>query len=205
MHRIINLRKCELFGYRTCEIIVKEQKHPCHIKLYAFRLFISRTQVLNLRSRNEIRGKLLLSRKLWQFREGAVSHNVLYHQPLLLLVTRKVYANNYFDWLPIVSTAFKWPLPKFGKGVFWVRSWIQGVQVVRRNRAWNINFFYQLFLFSKTIRYLVLFDACINKYHLTLEFCLYHILSLASLESHFVAPGSEHFISVISNTLVSLF
>ena len=44
--------------------------------------------------------------------EGAVSHNVLYHQPLP--ITRhqeRFYANNYFEKLPIVSTAFnavKW-------------------------------------------------------------------------------------------------
>ena len=40
--------------------------------------------------------------------EGAVSHNVLYHQPLP--ITRhqgRFYANNYFEELPIVSTAFK--------------------------------------------------------------------------------------------------
>ena len=40
--------------------------------------------------------------------EGAISHNVLYHQPLP--ITRhqvKFYANNYFESLPIVSTAFK--------------------------------------------------------------------------------------------------
>ena len=43
--------------------------------------------------------------------EGAVSHNVLYHQQLP--ITRyqvRFYANNYFELLPIVSTAFniKW-------------------------------------------------------------------------------------------------
>ena len=40
--------------------------------------------------------------------EGAVSHNVLYHQPLP--ITRhqeRFYANNYFEQLQIVSTAFK--------------------------------------------------------------------------------------------------
>ena len=41
--------------------------------------------------------------------EGAVSHNVLYYQPLP--ITRhqeRFYANNYFQKWPIVSTAFKW-------------------------------------------------------------------------------------------------
>ena len=40
--------------------------------------------------------------------EGAISHNVLYHQPLP--ITRyqvRFYADNYFEQLPIVSTAFK--------------------------------------------------------------------------------------------------
>ena len=40
--------------------------------------------------------------------EGAVSHNVLYYQQLS--ITRyqvRFYANNYFEKLPIVSTAFK--------------------------------------------------------------------------------------------------
>ena len=43
--------------------------------------------------------------------EGAVSHNVLYYQPLP--ITRyqvRFYANNYFEQLPIVSTAFMWVL-----------------------------------------------------------------------------------------------
>ena len=38
--------------------------------------------IANLRSRNQIRGKLLLSRKLYVTSEGAVSHNVLCYQPL---------------------------------------------------------------------------------------------------------------------------
>ena len=45
-----------------------KKKHPCHTKLCAFRCLISRPQILNLRSRNQIRGKLLLSRKLRHFR-----------------------------------------------------------------------------------------------------------------------------------------
>ena len=39
--------------------------------------------------------------------EGAVSHNVLYQQPLpIILHQERFYANNYFEELPIVSTAF---------------------------------------------------------------------------------------------------
>ena len=70
---------------------MKEKKHPCHTKLCAFRWLISRPQILNLRSRNQIRENYVTS-------EGAVSHNVLYYQPLP--VTRyqvKFYANHYFE------------------------------------------------------------------------------------------------------------
>ena len=37
-----------------------------------------------------------------------MSHNVLYHQPLSITRPQeRFYANNYFELLPIVSTAFK--------------------------------------------------------------------------------------------------
>ena len=40
--------------------------------------------------------------------EGAVSHNVLYHQQLPITCYQvRFYADNYFESLPIVSTAFK--------------------------------------------------------------------------------------------------
>ena len=40
--------------------------------------------------------------------EGAVSHNVLYYQPLPMTGNQeRFYDDNYFEWLPIVSTAFK--------------------------------------------------------------------------------------------------
>ena len=42
----------------------------------------------------------------------AVSHNVLYHQPLpITRYQERFYANNYFELLPIVSTALKVTLP----------------------------------------------------------------------------------------------
>ena len=45
--------------------------------------------------------------------EGTVSHNVLYHQPLSITRPQeRFYANNYFELLPIVSTAFKVPYRK---------------------------------------------------------------------------------------------
>ena len=40
--------------------------------------------------------------------EGAISHNVLYYQPLPTTHYQvRFYANNYFESLQIVSTAFK--------------------------------------------------------------------------------------------------
>ena len=43
-----------------------------------------------------IRGKLLLSRKLHYFREGAVSHNVLYYQQLSIACYQvRFYGTNY--------------------------------------------------------------------------------------------------------------
>ena len=40
--------------------------------------------------------------------EGAVSHNVLYYQPLPITRNQeRFYDNNYFEKLSIVSTAFK--------------------------------------------------------------------------------------------------
>ena len=40
--------------------------------------------------------------------EGAVSHNVLYHQPLPITCNQeRFYDDKYFELLPIVSTAFK--------------------------------------------------------------------------------------------------
>ena len=67
MHKITNLSS---IGHRTCEIIMIKNKHT---KLCAVRWLISRPQVLNLRSRNQIRGKLLLSRKLCHFRGSRFS------------------------------------------------------------------------------------------------------------------------------------
>ena len=69
MHKITNLYKFELdWSSELRDITMKEEKHPCHTKLCAFRCLISRPQILNLRSQNQIRGKLLLSRKLRYFR-----------------------------------------------------------------------------------------------------------------------------------------
>ena len=57
--------------------------HHGHTKLCAFRCLISRPQILNLRSRNQIRGKINdFFLENYVTSEGAVSHNGLYYQPL---------------------------------------------------------------------------------------------------------------------------
>ena len=56
-----------LIGRWSCEIIIYIKKKHCHRKLCAFRCSILRLQNLILRSRNKIRGKLLLFQKLCYF------------------------------------------------------------------------------------------------------------------------------------------
>ena len=73
MHKITNLWKFELDWSSELQDNYERKKHPWHTKLCAFRCLISRPQVLNLRSRNQIRGKLLLSRKLCHFRGSRFS------------------------------------------------------------------------------------------------------------------------------------
>ena len=73
MHKITNLWKFELNRSSNLRHNNERKKHPSHRKLCAFRWLISRPQVLNLRSQNQIRRKLLLSRKLWHFRGSRFS------------------------------------------------------------------------------------------------------------------------------------
>ena len=106
MHKITSCENLSSIGRQSFEIIIKEKK-PSHTKLCAFRCLISRPQNLILKSRNRIMENYFFL-KNYVTSEGAVSHNVLYHQPLP--ITRyqvRFYANNYFEYLPIVSTAFK--------------------------------------------------------------------------------------------------
>ena len=86
----------------VCEILMKEKNSPVtpwshRTKLCAFRCLISIPQILNQRSRNQIRGKLLRSRKLLHFR-GSCFSNVLYYQPLPITRNQeRFYDNNYFE------------------------------------------------------------------------------------------------------------
>ena len=52
-------------------------KKPCHTNLCAFRWLISRLQILNLRFRDQICGKLLLSQKLCHFRGSCFSQSFI--------------------------------------------------------------------------------------------------------------------------------
>ena len=73
MRKITNLWKFELNRSSKLRDNNERRKHPCHMKLCAFKWLILRPQVLNLRSRNQILGKLLLSRKLRHFRGSGFS------------------------------------------------------------------------------------------------------------------------------------
>ena len=59
MHKISNLWKIELNRLSKLQTNNERKKHPCHTKLCAFRWLILRYHILNLRSRNQMRGKLL--------------------------------------------------------------------------------------------------------------------------------------------------
>ena len=75
MHKITKLWKFEI--NRSSKLRNNsgrwKKKHPCHTKLCTFRCLISRPQILNLRSRNQTRRKLLLSQKLRYFRGSRIS------------------------------------------------------------------------------------------------------------------------------------
>ena len=77
MLEISNLRKFELIWSSKFWDNNERKKHPCHTKLCALRCLISRPQILNLRSRNQICGKLRLSRKLRHFRGSRFSQCVM--------------------------------------------------------------------------------------------------------------------------------
>ena len=72
-HKITNLWKFEPNRSSKLRDNNDRKKHPCHTKLCAFICLISRPQILNLRSRNQIREKLLLSQKLHYFRGSRFS------------------------------------------------------------------------------------------------------------------------------------
>ena len=99
MHKITNLWKFELnWSSKLRDNNERKKKHPCHTKLCAFRWLISRPQFLNLRSRNQIRGKLLFSRKLCHFRGSRFSQCLLPSTSFLLII---ILSNNQKCPLPL--------------------------------------------------------------------------------------------------------
>ena len=98
MHIITNLWKLELNWSSKLRRDNNERIiHPCHTKLCAFRWLISRPQILNLRSQNQIRGNYFFLENCVTS-EGAVSHNVLYHQTLFPITRHQVrFYNDYFE------------------------------------------------------------------------------------------------------------
>ena len=90
MHKMTNLWKFELNRSSKLRDNNERKKHPCDTKLCAFRCLISRPQNLSLRSRNQIHGKLLLSRKLRHFRGSRFSHCFYNIDSSQLVVTQRV-------------------------------------------------------------------------------------------------------------------
>ena len=97
MHKIRKLRKFELNRSPKLRDNNERKKHPCHTKLCAFTWSISRPQLLNLRSWNQIRGKLLLSRKLLHFRGSRFSQCFIPSTSPITRHQERFYANNYFE------------------------------------------------------------------------------------------------------------
>ena len=84
MHKIMNLWKFEPNWSSELRDNCERKKHPCHTKLGAFRCLILRTQILNLRSQNQIHGKLPLPRKLRHFKGSRFSQCTINLSPLLV-------------------------------------------------------------------------------------------------------------------------
>ena len=119
MHKITNLCKFELNrSLKLRDINERKKKTPLshhgHTKLRPFRCLISRPQIPNLRSRNQIRGKLFLSRKLHiNFRGSCFSQCFILSAALHCSLPSKFlcYTCNYFESLPIVSLPLKTNFP----------------------------------------------------------------------------------------------
>ena len=73
MHKITTMWKFELNWSSKLRDITERKKHPCNKKSCVLRCLISRPQILNLRSQNQICWKLLLSQKLCYFRGSRFS------------------------------------------------------------------------------------------------------------------------------------
>ena len=94
MHKITTLWKFEFDWSSELRDNYEIKKHPCQTKLCAFRCLISRPQVVNLRSWNQIRGKWLLSQKLRHFRGSSFSQCFILDQPLPITQYQVILSNN---------------------------------------------------------------------------------------------------------------
>ena len=108
MHEITNLWKFQLNWSSKLTGHYERKKHPCHTKLCAFSCLISRPQILNLRSQNQILGKLFLSWKLQHLRGSRFTQClILSTSPHYLLPSKVLCYYFILSKLPTVSTAFK--------------------------------------------------------------------------------------------------
>ena len=103
-------------GLRRCKIIMKE-KTPLLHKVVCF-------QMLDLRSRNQNRGKLLLSQKLCYFSGSPYSQCFILSKSLFLEPS-KCLCQKYF-WVIIVSIAFK------DREVFFLKTNCEKYRIIQR-------------------------------------------------------------------------
>ena len=95
MHKITNLWKFELDWSSELQDNYERKKHPCHTKLCAFKCLISRPQILNLRSRNQFVGNILLSQKTTSLQREQFF--TMFYTINSSLPSKVLYANNYFE------------------------------------------------------------------------------------------------------------
>ena len=85
---------------------MKEKTHPFHTKLCAFRCLILGPQSL-IREVSNVEKYSFLEKNYVTIERG-VSNNVSYYQQFSIThYQERFYDNKNFEWLPIVSTAFK--------------------------------------------------------------------------------------------------
>ena len=112
MHKITNLWKFELNSHRSCEIIIGEMSHKvvC-FQLLDFGASKSNSEVSNPNSNNiSVKNYFFLEKYVTSEEAHNVSHKVLYYQQLSYACYQvRFYANNIFEYLPIVSSASKAP------------------------------------------------------------------------------------------------
>ena len=115
-----------------------KEKHPCHTKLCAFRCLISKPQILNLRSQNQIRGKLLFLEN-YVTSEVAISQNVLYYQPIPIICYQVrflliiILSNYQLCPLPLSLDSRKWIVINIKSGIS--SSLAQGSRIIRSEKT----------------------------------------------------------------------